>query len=261
MHKGLTTEQITETPRQRIPSTFVARTVAIVGPDGAGKTEICRQLVASSANKIKYLYMGTNTESSNVSLPTSKLAHWWKVRKHRRKLLAEGKQVPAQITLHGHEHRTDRRGKLGAFLRLLLRISEESYRQWASWTYQWRGYTVLYDRHFLFDICPPNGSKNHRLTDRVNHWFLKHVYPRPQLVIFLDAPAEVLYARKQEVPVEYLEAKREEMWMKRKFVTHFVRIDASGPIEQVLADVERVLQQYSRPNSASVRHSKSDEND
>jgi hypothetical protein len=34
---------------------------------------------------------------------------------------------------------------------------------------------------------------------------LEHFYPKPNLVIYLDAPAEMLFARKKEGTIELLE--------------------------------------------------------
>ncbi len=222
-------------------------TVALIGPDGSGKTSIAKQLVESLPVPIKYLYMGVSIESSNIALPTSRLAHHLKVRRYKRSLKREGQVVPENVTLHDVKHRVDRRGKLGATARLLSRIAEESFRQLVSWTYSIRGYVVLYDRHFLFDICaPPSSAADRRLTDRIHQWFLRRVYPKPSLVIFLDAPPEVLYARKQEVPEDYLQRDREALLANRQYAKHFIRVDATQPLDQVVAVVTDIIMQHHR---------------
>ena len=149
--------------------------------------------------------MGMSVESSNVVLPTSRLAHRVKIAQHKRALRNSGKPVPSEIQLHGIEHRSDRRGRLGAVARLLRRVSEEAYRQIVSWVLQWRGQVVLYDRHFLFDALPRPSDRtapDHRLTDRIHNWFLYRLYPRPDLVILLDAPPVVPVSD----PVQFIEA-------------------------------------------------------
>lgn len=217
-------------------------TVALIGPDGAGKTAIAKKLLETCPLQMKYLYMGTSIESSNVALPTSRLVHRWKVNQHKRKLRRAGKTLPQSITLNGMEHRVDRRGKLGAVARLVMRVAEESYRQAVSWTYQLRGYTVLYDRHFLFDVCPsPSRQANRRLTDRIHSWFLRRIYPKPDLVIFLDAPPDVLYARKQEVSEEYLQSDREALQEKSEYTKNFVCVDATKPFDKVLTTVNDLI--------------------
>jgi thymidylate kinase len=46
------------------------------------------------------------------------------------------------------------------------------------------------------------------LSDRTYQWILTHLCPRPDLVVFLDAPAEVLLVRKGEGSLDYLEKRR-----------------------------------------------------
>jgi hypothetical protein len=48
-------------------------TVALIGPDGAGKTTIGRRLEHALPRPVKYIYMGVNLDSSNVMLPTTRL--------------------------------------------------------------------------------------------------------------------------------------------------------------------------------------------
>jgi len=48
-------------------------TVALVGPDGAGKTTIARRLVQVLPRPAKYLYMGVNWDASDPLRPTTRL--------------------------------------------------------------------------------------------------------------------------------------------------------------------------------------------
>jgi thymidylate kinase len=94
---------------------------------------------------------------------------------------------------------------------------------------------VIYDRHFLFDyVASSNGA---RATDRFHRWFLERVYSKPDLVLFLDAPPEQLFARKPEVPVSYLEKRRDAYLAQARFVDRFETIDASQPLDDVYQDV------------------------
>lgn len=70
-----------------------------------------------------------------------------------------------------------------------------------------RSTLVLYDRHFV-DILVD--QKRYRYGGPV--WLLRLVWriiPKPDLIILLDAPAEVLQARKQEVPFEVTARQRQ----------------------------------------------------
>lgn len=239
------------TDEGRRPPVRRCRTVALVGVDGAGKTSVARALVDSPPVPLKYLYMGTSIESSNVALPTSRLAHWWKVRQQRRELVAQGRPAPDRIHLHGLEHRVRRRGRLGSTLRLFRRVTEESYRQLVSWMHQLRGFVVLYDRHFLFDALKPRSEAPPReLSDRLHNWFLRYLYPKPDLALFLDAPAPVLLARKQEIPLDRLERDRTRIEERRAHARHFVRVDAALPHDEVVRQVSELIREHCSRRSA-----------
>jgi ABC-type phosphate/phosphonate transport system ATPase subunit len=61
--------------------------VALIGPDGAGKTTLTRMLLSSGALPFRYIYMGVDIGASNVALPTSRMADRWK---RRRRMQTDG---------------------------------------------------------------------------------------------------------------------------------------------------------------------------
>lgn len=211
--------------------------VALIGGDGAGKTTVAEMLISRGPFPARYVYMGVNAASSNISLPTTRLVYRLKVRnvRRRRRLAGADAGDDAPISLHGLEHRQDRRGKVWAVARLINRMAEELLRSGVSMWFQARGFVVIYDRHFLFDYVV--GSHGARATDRFHRWFLERVYSKPDLVLFLDAPPEQLFARKPEVPVSYLEKRRDAYLAQARFVNRFETVDASQPLEDVYRDV------------------------
>lgn len=205
--------------------------IAVIGGDGAGKTTVTRRLLDSKDLPLRYLYMGINVESSNAALPTSRLLQ----------RLRHGRSRPA--TTHGAAPARPRprgwKGALRAAARLLYRLSEEWYRQALCWLYELRGEVVLCDRHFLYDFYEPAerlAAKGR--ADRIHLWILRRVYPRPDLVLFLDAPSEVLFARKGEATIEFLDGRRAAMLEIGAGDPRFVRIDATQPLDAVQAEVE-----------------------
>jgi thymidylate kinase len=65
--------------------------------------------------------------------------------------------------------------------------------------------------------------------------------PRPNLWVLLDAPAEVLQARKQEVsPEETARQRREYLTFVRR-QQNYVIVDASQSLENVVAEVEHAV--------------------
>lgn len=225
--------------------------VAVIGADGSGKTTLTKRLLETSPMPMKYLYMGWNPESSNVALPTSRLMLRLKLRSYKREAERLGIDEPEFISTHHPAHRTVQRGKIGTYARLLNRVAEEWFRQMISWAYQLRGYVVVYDRHFLFDAAPGSNSsraQEEQLDSRIHYWLLSHLYPKPDLTIFLDAPPEVLQERKRETTLEYLRWRRTAFLEEGEKVAHFVRVDATQPPEKVLADVAQHIMQFHASN-------------
>ena len=102
-----------------------------------------------------------------------------------------------------------------------------------------RSTLVLHDRHFSDILIDPRryryGGPHWAL--RLNTWLM----PRPDIVLMLDAPAETLQARKQEVP--FSETAR-QLGLYREFVRglsngHF--IDADRTREEVAAQAASVV--------------------
>jgi thymidylate kinase len=124
-------------------------------------------------------------------------------------------------------------------------LAEEWYRQLFSWFYQMRGYVVLYDRHFLFDFAIAVDDEPHEsLTKWLHRWCVRHIYPCPSLVIYLDAPAEVLFARKGEWGLEALERRRQAFLQVGKQTPNFVQVDATQSLEEVYAEVTHHILEF-----------------
>lgn len=214
--------------------------VALVGADGAGKSTISRRLErAELPRPVKTIYMGVNLEASSLMLPTTRLLLAVKrARGGRSDLVASSlrTQPPSAATRQG---RTWRRSAKDS-TRLIVWMLEEWLRQLVATAYGARGYIVVFDRHFFADYYHSDivrAGDAHGPFGRLHGWMLQHVYPKPDLVICLDAPSEVLYLRKPESSAQWLEQRRRQYLDLADVVPVFVVVDADRELDLVYADV------------------------
>ena len=197
----------------------------------------------------RYVYMGVNPDSSNLMLPTTRAIH------ALRKALG---RPPDNRGPRDHREPTRRksglRGALSSVKRSLgmaNRIADEWYRQAAATAMRRRGIIVLFDRHFFVDYHAYDIEGATRpLSARIHGYLLQRVYPRPDLVVYLDAPAEVLFARKGEGTVELLERRRQDYLRMRELVPHFTVVDCNRPLDDVVREVQERIEEFCRVRTA-----------
>lgn len=218
-------------------------TVALIGPDGAGKTTVAHRLESALGLSVRYLYMGVNPDSSNRLLPTTRLAR--AIRRARGQTPDVGPPDRARSAPRRRSALGRATAEVRAWLRLFNRLAEESYRQVLTWTYLRRGTIVLFDRHFLVDYHATDVAGAGRpITRRIHGLFLSRLYPRPDLVIFLDAPPEVLLERKGEGTLETLARRRQEYLDLADRLPGFTIVDASRPADEVTAAVAGLIRSF-----------------
>jgi thymidylate kinase len=231
-------------------------TVALIGPDGVGKSTIARQLAETLPFRAKYVYMGVNLECSTVMLPTTRLILEIKRACGRRPDMA-GPADPTRVTprprglirrvLHG----------VKSVARLINQVAEERFRQIVIGYHLLHRTVVLLDRDFFadyyaYDIDGSNGDRP--LTRRIHGFMLRRFYRRPDLVMLLDAPGETLFARKHEGTPELLDRRRQDYLRLRDVLPHFQVVDATRALEQVVEDVQERICEFRR--TCMERHSK-----
>jgi len=186
--------------------------IVILGPDGAGKSSVIQGLI------------GRLEQDGRIV----KMRHL----KPQILLRRRGAAVMIVVDPHGKPPRS----ALTSVVKILVWLMEE----WYAYLFQDDGRTLLIcDRYYHDLLVDPlryryGGSMGAaRLVGKM--------MPRPKLWLLLDAPAEILQARKQEVSLEETERQRSAY---RAFVQgqkdHAI-VDAAQPLDKVIADVERIV--------------------
>lgn len=212
--------------------------VALVGPDGAGKSTACAAVVGAlreQGQAASSIYMGVSAASADRSLPTTRLALWLK-RTMGSAGDADGPRLAADVTRPQGPRPLN--GQVRAALRLANRMAEEAQREARV---RWRlrgGQTVVVDRHYLLDYHATDVTAPGLAWDRRLHgWFLRSALRYPHLVVHLQAPAEVLFARKGEGSVEVLAQRQLEYEALARVVPRFERVSVEQPLEGTVKEV------------------------
>ncbi len=173
--------------------------VALLGPDGAGKSSLAQCLVGRSFFPTSVVYMGTGIPGDVMARPAA--LRWMR--------------GPVLFPIGGTLVQWDR------YLRALgERV---------------RGKMIIFDRYTEEALLPPPDSDPSwkRLTRGVRRAL---ACPTPQITIVLDAPGSVMFDRKGEHDGPWLEAQRHRYRALAEHLPGAVIIDAEQPRDAVCAE-------------------------
>jgi thymidylate kinase len=174
-------------------------TVALLGPDGAGKSTAAAAIAGSFYFPVRVMYMS----------PGQPAPRW-------------------------------RPPGLGIAMRLSAQLTRWL---WAR-SHTARGRLVLFDR-YAFDALLPARRPLSR-PSRLRRWVLGRACPPPDLTVVVDAPGELLYARKGEHGAAVLEAERRAYLALSRRLPRASVVDGTRDADQVRRDITATIWQAYR---------------
>lgn len=221
------------------------RILTLIGADGAGKSTQAQRLCALIGERAVYMYLGSNPSAATHTLPSTRAWLWLKgllgSARHRPGPPEPGPTPrPRRAFVRALQH-------LKSVVALGPRVSDELYRLFLAEYLAHRGHLVVADRHPYSDYHARRvrGTGGWlRWGDRIHGLLLVWVYPRPKGLTLLDAPAEVLHARKHEGSLMAVRARRQEyLALTSSLGEGCVRVvDVDRPEHEILRDLLRLAQ-------------------
>jgi hypothetical protein len=171
--------------------------VALLAPDGAGKSTLVANLQQSFYFPMHSIYMG----------------------------LYQRKQVQRRPRMIGA-------GFIGRLFTQWQRYLSAQY-------HRARGRFVIFDRYPYDALLQPNRRLN--WIKRSSRWLMAHACPAPDLVLLLDAPGDVLYARKGEHSPAFLEQQRQNYLALKASLPQMVIVNAMHDSDKVRREATALI--------------------
>ncbi len=215
--------------------------VAFLGVDGAGKSTV----IARIAQDLDPAFRGTKQYHKRSFPSVRKWTERYRARHRPDKRKDESVSVhkDASVALNG-PHALPPRKLLASLAKLGFVWIDYTLLGYVMDIYPHliRGTLVLFDRHYHDLLVDP---RRYRYGGPL--WLARTVgrlLPRTQLVILLDAPPDVLYSRRQEFSFEEIARQREAYLQMARSLPNGYVVDASKPLDEVVARVEQIILWY-----------------
>jgi len=189
--------------------------VAFLGADGSGKSSVIDRVLADLAPAFRrtcYLHL-------------------------RPRLISRAGRDDQPATA---PHKLPARGRLASFAKLAFFLFDYiAGHALRVWPLKRRSALVVFDRHYR-DLAVDSRRYRYGGSMRLARWAARLV-PEPDFWVLLDAPAEILQSRKQEVPAEESERQRHAYLDLAAHLHDAVVVDASHTLPHVVAGAESAI--------------------
>lgn len=205
--------------------------VVLIGPDGCGKSTV--------AQRVAERLVHTFRPDKSVRI------HW------KPAVFFKGRRAarPPTVDPHGQSCR----GPVLSLVFLVYHWIEYLVGGWLHFLpVRFRNGLVLVDRYY-YDFAVDPRRFRMQVQPAVVRWLFRHV-PQPDLVFLLDAPADILRARKAEVTAAETERQRKAYQELLSRLSHGRTVDATAPTEVVTDQILSEILAFMTERQSLWRH-------
>lgn len=107
-----------------------------------------------------------------------------------------------------------------------------------------KGGVIVSDRLFydsFIDQAINLGNKGERLLKGFDSWWMRLIFPQPDMVIYIDCPEDIAYKRKDDAPdIKYLSDRR-RLYLKLTDIYNWFKIDGTLSVEAIAEDIKKLV--------------------
>lgn len=100
---------------------------------------------------------------------------------------------------------------------------------------------IVSDRMFydsVIDQAINLGKRKDWLLDSLDSFWMKILFPKPNIVIYVDCPEDIAFLRKNDAPdIEYLKDRR-ELYLKLADRYRWIKIEGTLPVDEIAVQIK-----------------------